>query len=285
METFKNIVVGLDISKNSTFVLQRAFLLAKENNSKVTIVHAIDNSWFSDLFSNFDELKDHAIKSIESQISQVDTKEVEYSVLVEKETASTFVVDTAKSLKAYLIIIGANEKDNNEVAVLGSTAHKIAQNGKLPMIIVKNPCNDNYKNIVAFSDLSEVSFKSLVFAKEFFKQEDIKTVYAYKQMGEIALRYYNEDKNKDKIQLGIKQKESAKFEKFVEEFKITNAELIESNIGVNSALTNYVASNSNDLVVLGSTGVSNPNTFFFGSTTSFLMENLKSDLLIYIPNK
>lgn len=285
METFKNIVVGLDISKNSTFVLQRAFLLAKENNSKVTIVHAIDNSWFSDLFSNFDELKDHAIKSIESQISQVDTKEVEYSVLVEKETASTFVVDTAKSLNAYLIIIGANEKDNNEVAVLGSTAHKIAQNGKLPMIIVKNPCNDNYKNIVAFSDLSEVSFKSLVFAKEFFKQEDIKTVYAYKQMGEIALRYYNEDKNKDKIQLGIKQKESAKFEKFVEEFKITNAELIESNIGVNSALTNYVASNSNDLVVLGSTGVSNPNTFFFGSTTSFLMENLKSDLLIYIPNK
>ncbi len=285
METFKNIVVGLDISKNSTFVLQRAFLLAKENNSKVTIVHAIDNSWFSDLFSNFDELKDHAINSIESQISQVDTKEVEYSVLVEKETASTFVVDTAKSLNAYLIIIGANEKDNNEVAVLGSTAHKIAQNGKLPMIIVKNPCNDNYKNIVAFSDLSEVSFKSLVFAKEFFKQEDIKTVYAYKQMGEIALRYYNEDKNKDKIQLGIKQKESAKFEKFVEEFKITNAELIESNIGVNSALTNYVASNSNDLVVLGSTGVSNPNTFFFGSTTSFLMENLKSDLLIYIPNK
>lgn len=285
METFKNIVVGLDISKNSTFVLQRAFLLAKENNSKVTIVHAIDNSWFSDLFSNFDELKDHAINSIESQISQVDTKEVEYSVLVEKETASTFVVDTAKSLNAYLIIIGANEKDNNEVAVLGSTAHKIAQNGKLPMIIVKNPCNDNYKNIVAFSDLSEVSFKSLVFAKEFFKQKDIKTVYAYKQMGEIALRYYNEDKNKDKIQLGIKQKESAKFEKFVEEFKITNAELIESNIGVNSALTNYVASNSNDLVVLGSTGVSNPNTFFFGSTTSFLMENLKSDLLIYIPNK
>ncbi|RXJ63211.1 universal stress protein, partial [Halarcobacter ebronensis] len=57
MKGFENIVVGLDISKHSTYVLQKAFTLAKENSSKVTIVHAIDKGWFSELFSasNFEE--------------------------------------------------------------------------------------------------------------------------------------------------------------------------------------------------------------------------------------
>ena len=287
MKGFENIVVGLDISKHSTYVLQKAFTLAKENNSKVTIVHAIDKGWFSELFSasNFEELKSHAITTIKEQLSHVDTKEVNYNILIDKDSGSELVVKTAKELDAYLIIIGANEKDHDEVAVLGSTAHKIAQNGRVPMIIVKNPCEGNYKNIVAFTDLSETSFKSLVFAKELLNQERIKTVYTYKQMGEIALKYYNEDKNKQKIQQGIKEKENAKFGNFIKEYDLKDTEIVESNLGVNSGLVNYVKTNNNDLVVLGSNGVSNPNSFVFGSTTSFLMENLKSDLLIYVPKK
>ncbi|NVJ52565.1 MAG: universal stress protein [Campylobacteraceae bacterium] len=287
MKGFENIIVGLDISKHSTYVLQKAFTLAKKNNSKVSIVHAIDKGWFSELFSpsNFEELKAHAITTIDEQLSHVDTKEVEYEILIEQDNASEFVVKTAKDLDAYLIIIGANEQDHDEVAILGSTAHKIAQNGRIPMIIVKNPCEGDYKNVVAFTDLSEISFKSLVFAKELLNQERIKTVYTYKQIGEIALKYYNEDNNKEKIQKGIKEKENSKFGNFIEKYDLKDTEIFESNLGVNTGLTNYVETNKNDLVVLGSNGVNNPNSFIFGSTTSFLMENLKSDLLIYVPKK
>lgn len=285
MKGFKNIVVGLDISKHSTYVLQKAFTLAKKNNSKVTIVHAIDNNWFSELFStsNFDELKSHAMTTINTQLSHVDTKEVEYEILVDKGSASELVVKAAKDLDAYLIIIGANEKDQDEIAILGSTAHKIAQNGRIPMIIVKNPCEGDYKNMVAFTDLSETSYKSLTFAKKLLNQERIKTTYMYTQISEIAIKYYNEDKNKQKIQQGIKEKENARFGDFIDKYDLKDTELVESNIGVNSGLMNYVEKNKNDLVILGSRGVNNSNSFIFGSTTSFLMENLKSDLLIYVP--
>ncbi|RXJ88358.1 hypothetical protein CRV01_13140 [Arcobacter sp. CECT 8983] len=285
MKGFKNIVVGLDISKHSTYVLQKAFTLAKKNNSKVTIVHAIDNNWFSELFStsNFDELKSHAMTTIDTQLSHVDTKEVEYEILVDKGSASELVVKAAKDLDAYLIIIGANEKDQDEIAILGSTAHKIAQNGRIPMIIVKNPCEGDYKNMVAFTDLSETSYKSLTFAKKLLNQERIKTTYMYTQISEIAIKYYNEDKNKQKIQQGIKEKENARFGDFIDKYDLKDTELVESNIGVNSGLMNYVEKNKNDLVILGSRGVNNSNSFIFGSTTSFLMENLKSDLLIYVP--
>jgi nucleotide-binding universal stress UspA family protein len=287
MKVYDNIVVGLDISKGGIAVLKRAFLLAKQNNSKVTIVHAIDGNWFSELFSskNLKELQEHAKKSIETELEELDTKGVEYSILVDKDTPSNFVVDTAKKLNASLVIIGVNEKENKNKPLLGSTAHKIAQNSKIPMIIVKNNCDEDYQNMVTFTDLSEVSYKSLVFAKEFFKKEEIKTVYAYKQMSEIAFEYYNEADNKEKIKLGIKQKEEAKFNEFVKEHNLKNSEILESDLGINTALMDYVAKNENDLVVLGSKGLSSSTTLFFGSTTSYLMENLQSDLLIYVPQK
>ncbi|RXK14393.1 hypothetical protein CP965_02795 [Halarcobacter mediterraneus] len=285
MNSFKNIVVGLDISKSSLFVLKRAFLLAKNNNSKVTIVHAIDTNWFSELFSdsNLDELKEQALINIKEQIELIDTKGIEYSIEVDKEAASTYVVDTAVNIGADLIIIGANEKDDRKISLLGSTAHKIAQNFKLPLLIVKNPCeNENYKKPVAFTDLSEVSLKSINFSRKFFKQE-IKVVYIYKQISEIAFRYYNEFENKDKIQLGIKKKEEEKFKKFTNEHHFKDNELIEESFGLNDALLSYSTKNNNDLVVIGSNGVNYTGSFFYGSTASYLMENLKSDVLIYIP--
>jgi len=287
MKSFENIVVGLDISKHSTYVLQKAFTLAKENGSKVTIVHAIDKSWFSDLFSdsNLEELINHATTTINEQLTNVDTKGVQYDILVDKGSGSDLVVKIAKKLDAYLIIIGANEKEHDEVAIVSSTARKIAQKGRLPMIVVKNPCEGNYSNIVAFTDLSETSYKSLIFAKELLQKDSLKVVYAYKQMSDLALKYYNEDKNKDKIKQGIKDKEYEKFNNFVNDYNLKDTQIIEGSLGVNSALTNYVKTNKNDLVVLGSKGVNNPNSFLFGSTTSFLMENLKSDLLIYVPKK
>ena len=285
MNNFKNIVVGLDISKNSLSVLKRAFLLAKNNNSKITIVHAIDTNWFSELFSdsNIDELKEHALNSIKEQIELIDTNSIEYSIEIDKETASTYVVDTAVNINADLIIIGANEKDDKKISLLGSTAHRIAQNFKLPLLIVKNSCeNETYKKAVAFTDLSEVSLKSINFSREFFKQ-NLKVVYIYKQMSEIAFRYYNEFENKEKIQLGIKKKEQAKFDKFTKEHKLEDKEILEESFGLNDALLDYTIKNNNDLVVIGSNGVNYTGSFFYGSTASYLMENLKSDILIYIP--
>jgi len=42
-------------------------LLAKENDSKITIVHARDSIWFTELFtaSNFDELQTRQKQNIE----------------------------------------------------------------------------------------------------------------------------------------------------------------------------------------------------------------------------
>jgi nucleotide-binding universal stress UspA family protein len=285
MENFSNIVVGLDISNNAKMVLTRAFLVAKRNDSKVTIAHAIDTGLFGNFIDDakIEKLKISAIKGIEKELESVDTQGLSYSIEVQRAKPSAFILDVAKDKNACLIVIGANEKKDFATTVLGSNAHNIAQKSNLPLLIVKCNSSETYKNIVAFTDISEVSKKALVFSQEFFHQENIKSVYAYKQVSEIALIYHNKFESKDEIEQLIRTTEKEKFDKFVKENNLIGAELIEDSVGVTSALTNFVEKNGNDLIVLGSNGVNNMGSLLYGSTASSLMQSLKRDLLVYIP--
>jgi len=284
MKKFDNIVVGLDITKTSISILKRAFLLAKINGSTITIVHAIANNWFTELFTplKFEKIQTHTKENIQNVLSDIDTEGVNYSIIIEKETASNFVVDTAKNINASLIIIGANEKQNKELTLLGSTAHKIAQNSNIPLLIVKNPSEKSYENIISFTDLSEISYTSLTFAKEFFKQENIPSIYAYTQMSEFTLKYYEEFDNNENITSNIQNKEQQRVDQFKQTHNVSNIHSIESDTGISSSLLNHVHSNNCDLVIMGSKGLNNSTAFIYGSTTSYLMENLKSDILIYV---
>jgi len=153
------------------------------------------------------------------------------------------------------------------------------------MIIVRNAFEGAYENIVSFTDLSEISYTSLSYAQDLFNQKDIKVVYAYKQMSEIALQYYNKVDNKEKIYASIQEKAILDVENFEKKYNINNIKSIETQSGVSSALLHFVDTNKNDLVVMGSKGVNNSSAFLYGSVTSYLMENIKSDILIYVPQK
>ncbi|MDY0232684.1 MAG: universal stress protein [Sulfurimonas sp.] len=285
MENFSDIIVGLDISNNAKEVLNRAFLVAKENDSKLTIAHAIDAGFFGKFIKDdkIKKLNISAKKAIEKELEGVNTQGLNYSIEVKQAKPSVFVMELAKDRDACMIIIGANEKKDFATTVLGSTAHNIAQKSNLPLLIVKCKSGEAYKNIVAFTDLSDVSKKSLVFSQDFFHQDNVKCVYAYKKMSEIAFRYNDDFENRDAIEQEIQFHEQEKFDKFVKENNIKDAELIEDRAGITNALTSYITKNHNDLVVLGSNGVNNAGSFLYGSTASSLMQSLEKDILVYIP--
>nr|WP_321268371.1 universal stress protein [uncultured Sulfurimonas sp.] len=287
MNSFNNIILGLNISNNAQNILNRAFLLAKMNNSEVVVTHAVDVGFFGKFITEekLEKLKDSAIVSVKKELEKTNTQGVKYSIEVENAKPSDFVIQVAKDREASLIIIGANEKKDFATKILGSTAHNIAQKSNLPLLIVKNNSTEEYKNIVAFTDLSEVSQKSLAFSRDFFNQKDIKCVYAYKKMSEIDYIYHDEIENKDEIEKEVEAYERGRFDEFVKENNLTNTELIEERIGATNAIMTYVNKNNNDLVTLGSSGINSVGSFLYGSTSSYLMQNLTSDILVYIPKK
>ena len=59
--------------------------------------------------------------------------------------------------------------------------------------------------------------------------------------------------------------------------------LVEYKASINEDLLAYVVKDKADLLVLGSKGVGNLNSFLFGSTTSYLVQNSPTDVLVYVP--
>ena len=287
MSIKKNIVVGIDFSKFSTEVLKRAFQLTKQKNAKLTIVHAIDKGLFDKYFSNSnnEELIAKAKTNIEEIITTLQINDIEYAIVVKIESPSSLIIDTVKDTNPELIIIGVNSVDNFKTKVFGSTAIRTIQNTKLPVLIVKNNYEKDYDSILAFTDLSPISVKSINFTKEFFDKSSIKVIHAYKQLNDFVLTFHNSLEHKDEIQEDIVIKAKQRFEEFAKENEITDSELIEVHHGVSQVLLEKAKDENKDLVVLGSNGVKNAGSFLYGSTSLYMMENVTNDVLIYVPKE
>ena len=61
-------------------------------------------------------------------------------------------------------------------------------------------------------------------------------------------------------------------------------ELIDYTASVNEDLLDYIKKDDADLLVLGSKGVGNLNSFVFGSTASYLVQRSPIDVLVYVPS-
>lgn len=285
-KVMKNIVVGIDISKMSNEVLKRAILISENKNAHLIVVHTIDSKWFEGFLSNkVDTMKITTTKKIEEEIEKLNLNNVKISLIITTGAPAEEIVEKAEEFEAELIIIGANAKDDLNNSLFGSTAHKIAQKSHLPLLIVKNACVKEYQNILAFSDLTATSEKSINFAKDFFENSKFKLICAYNQPSDFMLTFYNEIEQKDAIKEDIKKKMEDEFSEFKQKVVIDNGSLIESYYNFNDVLLEASKKEQNDLVVLGSHGVKTANTLIFGSTSSYLMEAVGSDILIYVPLK
>jgi len=285
MSNNKNIIVGIDLSKSSLEVLKKAFQIAKEKNAKLTIVHAIDKNLFEKYFSstNNKKLIKKAKGSIEQKIQELKDNGVKYTIIVEISSPSKLLMNTANDIKTALIIIGVNGEDNFKTKIFGSTSIKTIQNSSLPVLIIKNNCTNEYNNILAFTDLSKVSAKSIAFAQNFFENSNVKAIYAYKQLTDLVLTFYNSLEEKEKIKKGVVTDSKKKFDKFIKENNIKNKELLEVYHGLNDALLQKANEEQSDLIVMGSNGVKNADSFMYGSIALYMIENVQSDILVYVP--
>ena len=62
-------------------------------------------------------------------------------------------------------------------------------------------------------------------------------------------------------------------------------ELIGEDLSINEDLLECINKDDSDLLVLGSKGVNNLNSFIFGSTATYLMQRSPIDTLVYVPLK
>ena len=286
MKDFNTVLVAVDGSAMAMEALKRAISIAKKKDAQLIVVHVIEPPFVeSPLLQPVD--KEVIKKEIAEKIEKLDAEaDLTYVLFVESGLAVNNIITKIEKTKADLLVIGSHGKDDVSSTYFGSTALKLVHNTHIPVLIVKNEANDNYQKILAPTNLSDYSKESILFANTLFNDASIKYLYAHESVDEVqALRYHISLEELHKFKSELFSDAKTALEKFVKEVAEGEMELINFHSSINEDILSYLTADKADLLVLGSKGVNNLNSFLFGSTASYLIQRSPSDVLAYVPAK
>lgn len=284
MKEVKIVLVAIDYSVMAQEALKRAISIAKDKDAQLIVIHVIEPPFIESPFLKLVD-KDEIKQELKNNIDELNAEaNVKYILFVESGLAVGTIVRKVETTKADLLVIGTHGKDDVRSNYFGSTALKLTQKTHIPVLIVKNEVNDSYQKLLAPTNLSDYSKESVLFARSLFSKPSIKYLYAFESIDEVqALRYHigTEQMNEFKIELLLDAKTA--LEKFVKEVGGGEKGLIHFEASINEDILEYLTKDKADLLVLGSKGVHNLNSFLFGSTASYLIQRSSIDVLAYVP--
>ena len=138
---FKKILVGIDGSANSIRGINEAISLARQSQGVITGIHVLPEfppSYEINIKTYRSQLSKKAKKFMESAKTSAARHGVEFN---EKIASSRNSVDTivgfARKSKFDVIVIGSRGLGSPKASYIGSVAHGIVNNSKVPVLVVK----------------------------------------------------------------------------------------------------------------------------------------------------
>ena len=163
METIsKNtILVPVDFSEIADFAVHHAVSVAKHFNNNIALLHVLDESFFSGLFSfgkneKQEELAKEAITArMQKLANEIEmAHNIKCSINIRSGKIYAMIAEVAQELKCDSIIMGSNGASGMG-RIIGSNSSRTIIESKVPVVVVKSAHPSNgYKNIVFPLDLT-----------------------------------------------------------------------------------------------------------------------------------
>ncbi len=285
MTEVKQILVAIDRSAMAKEALKRAISITEEKDAQLIVMHVIEPPFIESPF--FQPVDEKEVKQkIAEQIDQLNTEaNLKYILFVESGSAAGAITLKAQKIEADLLVVGSHGKGDIGSKHFGSTTLKIIQNTHIPVLVVKNEVKDTYQKMIAPTNLTDYSKESIIFANALFTKPSRKYLYAFKTMSELsAMTYHISDEQLEAANIEMTVNAKAALAKFVGDVGDGEMILIDFTASINEDLLAYIANDEAGLLVLGSKGVDNLNSFVFGSTASYLVQRSPIDVLVYVPS-
>jgi nucleotide-binding universal stress UspA family protein len=285
--TFKNILVALDGSKNSQIAAEYGFWLASNLGAKLAGQHVVDPR-LVDLFiepqfaqelgyQEFTDASDKvfsALRKIGNVILEMFATEaigrgLRTTVFLDEGAIVNEILKYASEFD--LLIVGHRGKEQPKLPsqlMLGSVAERVVIGAPVPVLVTVQPVQQLSQILVAF-DGSEPARGALLMAEHLAKETECLLK---------AVTVIPDATTKSKGHAGtlIEEGKALLREKHAEEvFQIKEG-------AVAKTILEY-ASDSNSLLVLGAYGYSDPEDNVLGSTTSRVIRQAKTSVLVYKP--
>lgn len=142
---FQNILVPFDLSAQSTRAFKVALDLAKNYNSKITLLTCLEgDAWHhkyydaradSELIKKQKKVTKEHLEKLES-LADKNNVSIKSQILTSKSVVND-IVTFAKSRKYDLIVIGSHGRTGFDKLLLGSVANGVSQKSTCPILIIK----------------------------------------------------------------------------------------------------------------------------------------------------
>jgi nucleotide-binding universal stress UspA family protein len=283
--TFKNILVALDGSSSSQLAADYGFWLATNLGASLSAQHVVDPR-LVDLFVepefgeelgfgysvDTSEKIFNALRKIGAVILNLFATEAAGRGL----KTTTFLDEgyVAEEIVKYgdqfdLLVIGHRGKGKRPLParmMLGSMAERVAINAGVPVLIARQPV-DRIKQILVAYDGSEPARGALLMAEDLAKNTGARLK---------AVTIVNSDQNKAEAKFLVEEGE-----RFLRGYSEKDVFSIEEG-AITNTLLGY-ADDTNSLLVLGAYGFKDADCNVLGSTTTAVIRQAKSSVLIFRP--
>ena len=284
MQEVQQVLVAYDRSEMSHEALKRAISVAKKKEAQLIIVHVIEPLFVQSPYAK--SIDENEIRQkLSEQIDDLNREaQVEYMLFVESGEAAGVITLTAKKTQADLLVVGSNGKDDVGSEHFGSTTLKIIQQTHIPVLVVKNKIKTIYQHMLSPTNLSAHSKESILFANTLFTKPTRTYLYAFETVDKLqAMTYQFTEEEAEGLKEIKTSNAQIALDTFVNEVGGGEKVLIDYTASINEDILDYIQQGNADLLVLGSKGVGNLNSFVFGSTASFLVQRSPTDVLVYVP--
>lgn len=273
----KTILVPTDFSKNADKALDYAVLLAKKYESRIILLHAYSMTYISTdvplqyQWEEMDSIKKAAEKKLTKLSEKINVIEnVPCKTINVQGLAADLILDTIKSKKIGLVVMGAVGSSGIAGVLMGSITTKVVRLAECPVIAV--PAKNK-----------SVDIKNIVYATDFHSSD----IDSLKQLAKLA-NVFNAVINIVHIADGeyLKSDEKNRFENFILKVKQKiNYAAIESHLlystDIEKKLEQYIKKASADMLVVSTKHRNIIERLLEKSTTKQLVYRTKIPVLVF----
>ncbi|MCG8581377.1 MAG: universal stress protein, partial [Bacteroidales bacterium] len=274
MKLLQNILVTIDFSESSEYVLENSIRLAKKFNSQISLLHVVADRHMS---AKMDKFIDDTVKSqldkIASEIEEagVDLK----NIIIEHGVPFEKIIEEVQINDYNLLVAGSLAKPDNESFKLGTTVEKLIRKNPIPIWVVKPEPLRKIKKILCPVDFSDASHRALnnaiTLAQSYKAELFIQHIYPSVSISPMWMEMDYEEEKKN-----LKLAQEAEFDEFLAQFNMKSVAYKKvTNEGVDyQEILKFISENKIDLLLMGTTGKTGLSRILMGSTTTKVTREL-----------
>ncbi|KAF1052378.1 MAG: Universal stress protein E [Stenotrophomonas maltophilia] len=283
----KSLMIATDLSERSEKALQRAAALAKRFGCPWSVLYVVDEDQPAAL------VEQEAIQVkmlLEARLVEL-TERAGHSpkLRVEKGDPSQRIVACAQEAGVDLLVTGAHRKSLLRDIFVGTTVERVLRAGSLPVLVVHQPVEGEYRDLLLALDTSPACARAVHAASQLGLLEGAvrRAVYAFSPLAKGMMQYsgVSEERIDEFVDSESRQAVTA-LKAFLAEQglqPLIDEQLVAVGLPGN-VLERMVGKHRPDLLVMGTRGMGGLKRALVGSVADYALRELDCDILVVPPS-